>query len=141
MALPVIPRRLIGAAAALVAVVAFAPAAALAGGEDGDGEDRREIDVAGRCGAASRWTLHLEVREDEIRAEAVVRFSPGRGTVIWRAVTLHERRLVKRETVRVPRERGQVRVRARVPNYAGPDAIVIRLVGPAGESCPAAAVG
>ena len=131
-------RRLAGALAALV--LAAAPAPALAGDDRGDRDDRREVTTSGRCGSQSRWILQVESREDRIRAEALVRFRAGRGAGVWRAVVLHERRLVTRQRIRVSRSRTSLRVRVRFANYPGPDAIVVRLTSPSGESCHASAV-
>ena len=132
-------RCLAGALAALA--LAAAPAPALAGDDDRGRDDRREITRSGRCGSQSRWTLEVESRPDRIRAEAFVRFRRGAGAGVWRAVVLHERRLVARQRIRVSRSQSSLRVRARFANYPGPDAIVVRLTSPRGETCHASAIG
>jgi hypothetical protein len=121
---------------ALVAVLAVClalllPTVATAG--DGDREVRR----AGTCTGSSRATIRLEADDDTIEVELEIRTRSK--TKAWRVVLLHERKVAFQGLVR-PRSGGRaVRLRRTVPDWFGPDTIVVRATGPGVETCRATA--
>jgi hypothetical protein len=132
-------RRLLALAgvAALLAAPALAPGPAAA--RDGDGRgDRVEVRETGTCGRSSAIRLRLRAEDGRIRADTTVRTSR---TGVWRLTVLHERRAVVRGArVRATRaERGFER-RVAMPDWSGADAVSVRAVSPAGETCTASAV-
>jgi hypothetical protein len=125
---------LVGAALA-AALLAAAPAARADGGDGKDGRVELRRDAA--CSASSRAKLRLRAEDGRIRVELEVD-TPRAGTS-WAVVLLHERRLVFRGRLRTSAPSGSLELRRVVDDWFGPDAVVARATGPAGETCRVAA--
>ncbi len=123
------------ALAATAAVLAVAGAASPGTADARDG-DRVEVRVVGTCGGASAIRLRLRAEEGRIRVDTQVR---TRRAGVWRLTVLHERRAVVRPRIRVARRDGGFSHRVTVPAGSGADAVAVRAVSPAGETCTAAA--
>jgi hypothetical protein len=131
------------AAAASLALVG--PAAALArGGDDGGGGgggggggDRPEVRVAGSCGRGATSKLKLKADDGAIEAEFEVH---GRAGSRWRVVFVQENRIVWRGRARTGGPSRSFSVERRLSDYAGPDHVTARAVGPRGITCQATAI-
>ena len=77
--------------------------------------------------------LRVRAEEGSIRVELEV--ETGRNRAAWSVVILHERRLVFRGALRTAPPSGSFELRRVVADWFGPDAIVARATGPAGETC------
>jgi hypothetical protein len=115
-------------AAALLAVV---PAARADGG--GGGDDRVELRREARCSASSRATLRVRAEDGRISVE--VEIEARRKRAPWAVMLLHERRVVFAGRLRASASRGSLKLRRSVDDWFGPDAVVVRATGSAGESC------
>ncbi len=123
----------------LLAVAACAPLAlaTLPGAAQAkDGGNRVEVRERGVCGRGSEARLRLRSDDGAIRADTEIRTSRAG---VWRLTILHERRIVVRTRVRVPRSGGTLRHRAMLPDFSGADAVSVRAVAPSGETCAVAA--
>lgn len=108
--------------------------AAVADSGPGDGE-RVEVSTDGVCGRRSTVRLRLRAEDGVIRADLRLR-TPTAGR--WRLAVFHERRLVRRTSVRALRSRGGYSYRILLPDLSGPDAVWMRAVAPrGGEVCSA----
>lgn len=128
------PHRLLLAGALAAAVLTAAPAARADGDSGGNGgEDRVELQREVRCSASSRARLRL--RAEEGRISVRVEVSTRRHRAPWGVVLLHERRIVFTGRMRTSASSGSLELRRSVDDWFGPDAVVVRATGPAGESC------
>jgi hypothetical protein len=109
----------------------------MAAADDGDGK-RREVRRAGTCTGSSKANLRVRAEDGEIRVrfEIDTRAAGSR----WRVVLLHERRIAYRGVLRAKRSGGEVELRRVVDDWFGTDALVVRAIGPRGETCRASAV-
>jgi hypothetical protein len=136
---------------ALLALALLGPAAALAsggggGGGGGGGDDngggghgggaRPEVRVAGACGRGATSKLKLKARDGAIEAEFEVH---GRAHQTWRVVFVQESRIVWRGHARTASLSSSFSVERRISDYAGPDQVTARAVGPRGLTCQASA--
>jgi hypothetical protein len=131
------------AAAASLALVG--PGAALAkGGDDdggggsgrGGGGDRPEVRVAGSCGRGATSKLKLKADDGQIEAEFEVH---GRSGAKWRVVFVQENRIAWRGSARTSGSSRSFSIERRLSDYAGPDHVTARAVGPRGITCQATA--
>ena len=118
-----------------VAVICAALVLPLAAPAD-DGDDRKEVRVAGACTGSSRASLRLRADDGSIRVEFEV--DTDRVGATWNVIVLHERRIAFRATVRSGSS-GSVKLQRTLPDWFGTDRIVIRATGPRGASCRASA--
>jgi hypothetical protein len=135
---------------ALLALALLGPAAALAkGGGDGGGgggddngggghggRARAEVRVAGACGRGATSKLKLKADDGQIEAEFEVH---GRASQTWRVVFVRESRIVWRGRARTVSSSSSFSVERRLSDYAGPDQVTARAVGPRGLTCQASA--
>jgi hypothetical protein len=125
-------------ALALLALALVGPASALArgGGGGGGGGNRPEVRVAGTCGHGATSTLKLKARDGGIEAEFEVHARTGSS---WRVTFVQERRTVWRGHARTGGASHSFSVERRLGDYAGPDQVFARAVGPRGMTCQATA--
>jgi len=136
---------------ALLALALLGPAAALAsggggGGGGGGGDDnggghgggggRPEVRVGGACGRGATSKLKLKADDGQIEAEFEVH---GRAHQTWRVVFVRESRIVWRGNARTSSSSRSFSVDRRLSDYAGPDQVTARAVGPRGLTCQASA--
>jgi hypothetical protein len=132
-----IRRPLALAAALLAAAVPLARADGGPGpGGGGDRGERTEARARGACPGGGRWDLRLRGEDGSIALD--VRVAAGRRVRAgrWRVVVVHERRIAWRGA---PRESSMMRVRRALPDYDGPDALLVRATPPRGVACVATA--
>lgn len=120
-------------AATLLAVVPTARA-----DEGGGGEDRVELRRDVPCSASSR--VRLRVRAEDGTIAVRVEVETRRSRMPWAVVLLHERRIVVTGRLRTSASSGSLELRRSVDDWFGPDAVVVRATGPAGESCRASVI-
>src|SRR4051794_26309449 len=141
--IPAAPRRAASLplliAIALLALAVIGPASALAkgGGGGGGGGDRPEVRVAGSCGRGATSTLKLKARDGGIEAEFEVH---GRAGSAWSVAFVQERRTVWRGRARTAGSSRSFSIERRLGDYAGPDQVFARAVGPRGVTCQATAI-
>jgi hypothetical protein len=124
-------KRILSCAALLGAFLAVAP---VARADDGDGKEGRvELRREVACSASSRVKLRARAEDGRIRLELEV--DTRRNAASWTVVLLHERRIVFRSSRRTLPPSGSFEVRRVVDDWFGPDAVVARATGPAGETC------
>ena len=134
--LPPPVRRLLAIAGLVAALAAPALAPGSAQARDGGG-DRVEVREAGTCGRTSAIRLRLRAEDGRIRVDTTVRTAR---TGTWRLTVLHERRAVVRGArVRATRAERGFEHRVVVPDWSGADAVSVRAVSPAGETCTVSA--
>jgi len=123
---------------ALLVLLVLGPVSAMArgGGGGGGGGDRPEVRVAGSCGRGASSALKLKARDGAIEAEFEVH---GRAGSAWRVVFVQERRTVWRGRGRPGGPSRSFSIERRLGDYAGPDQIFARAVGPRGITCQATA--
>jgi hypothetical protein len=135
---------------ALLALALLGPAAALAkgggdGGGGGGGDDngghgggggRPEVRVGGACGRGATSKLKLKADDGQIEAEFEVH---GRARQTWRVVFVRESRIVWRGNAHTSSSSRSFSVERRLSDYAGPDQVTARAVGPRGLTCQASA--
>src|SRR4051795_12790285 len=121
---------------ALLALILLGPASALARGGGGGGGDRPEVRVAGSCGRGATSTLKLKARDGGIEAEFEVH---GRAGASWRVAFVQERRTVWRGRARTLGPSHSFSIERHLGDYAGPDQVFARAVGPRGMTCQATA--
>jgi hypothetical protein len=124
----------IAIALVLLALVVLGPASALARG--GGGGDRPQVRVAGSCGRGASSALKLKARDGVIEAEFEVHSRAGSR---WRVAFVQERRTVYRGRARVGGASRSFAIERRLSDYAGPDQVFARAVGPRGVTCQATA--
>jgi hypothetical protein len=134
-----IRRPLALAAMLLVAVAGGAPLARADGGPGpggGDRGERTEARARGACPGGGSWDLRLRGEDGSIALD--VRVAAGRRVRAgrWRVVVVHERRIAWRGS---PSASSTMRVRRALPDYDGPDALVVRATPPGGVACVAEA--
>jgi hypothetical protein len=144
--IPAIRRRVatlsIAILAASAALALVGPGAALArGGDDGGGGgggggDRPEVRVAGSCGRGATSKLKLKADDGAIEAEFEVH---GRAGSRWRVVFVQENRIAWRGRARTGGASRSFSIERRLSDYAGPDHVTARAVGPRGITCQATA--
>jgi hypothetical protein len=130
--------------AAVASLALVGPAAALAkGGGDDDGGgggrgggDRPEVRVAGSCGRGATSKLKLKADDGQIEAEFEVH---GRSGARWRVVFVQENRIAWRGSARTGGSSRSFSIERRLSDYAGPDHVTARAVGPRGITCQATA--
>jgi hypothetical protein len=130
--------------AAVASLALVGPAAALAkGGGDDDGGgggrgggDRPEVRVAGSCGRGATSKLKLKADDGQIEAEFEVH---GRSGARWRVVFVQENRIAWRGSARTGGSSRSFSIERRLSDYAGPDHVTARAVGPRGITCQASA--
>jgi hypothetical protein len=115
-------------AVALVALTATL-ALPLAAAADDEPDDVRRT---GTCSRSSDVELRLRADDDAIEVELEI--ETRRRGAKWAVILLHERRIAYRGTVRADRG-GSVELRRHVPDWVGPDSVVVRATGPRGETC------
>jgi hypothetical protein len=120
-------------AIALLALAVLAPASALA--RHGGG-DRPEVRVGGTCGRGATSALKLKADDGAIEAEFEVH---GRRGSTWRVFFVQERRVAWRGRARTAGRSSSFSVERRLSDYAGPDQVLARAVGPRGITCQAIA--
>jgi hypothetical protein len=125
---------------ALIALPILAPASALAkgGGGGGGGGSRPEVRVAGVCGRGASSTLKVKARDGGLEVEFEVEHSRRRAA--WNVVLVQERHVAYRGRARTSSTSGSFSLERRLSDYAGPDQIMARAVGPRGITCQATAV-
>ncbi len=101
-----------------------------------DNGDDREVRRAGTCTGSSSADLRVRSDDGEIRVRFEVE-TKRRGST-WTVIVLHERRIAYRGTRRT-RSNGELEVQRTMPDWFGPDSIVVRATGPRTEICRAAA--
>ena len=130
------------AAAASLALVGPAAALAEGGGDDGGGGgghgggDRPEVRVSGSCGRGATSKLKLKADDGQIEAEFEVH---GRSGAKWRVVFVQENRIAWRGHARTAGSSRSFSIERRLADYAGPDHVTARAVGPRGITCQATA--
>jgi hypothetical protein len=131
------------AAAAFLALVGPAAVLAKGGGDDGGGGgsgrgggDRPEVRVAGSCGRGATSKLKLKADDGQIEAEFEVH---GRSGAKWRVVFVQENRIAWRGSARTASASRSFSIERRLSDYAGPDHVTARAVGPRGITCQATA--
>jgi hypothetical protein len=132
------------AAAASLALVGPAAALAKGGGDDGGGGGgggghgggRPEVRVAGSCGRGAASRLKLKADDGQIEAEFEVH---GRTGAKWRVVFVQENRIAWRGSARTSSSSRSFSIKRRLSDYAGPDHVTARAVGPRGITCQATA--
>jgi hypothetical protein len=112
----------------VLAALCAALALPLAARADEDDDVRR----TGTCSRSSEVQLRLRGDDDVIRVELEIE-TDQRGSK-WAVILLHERRIAFRGKVRASGG-GSVELRRVVPNWFGPDSVVVRATSPRGESC------
>jgi hypothetical protein len=102
-------------------------------GDEGDDDVR----VERMCAAQSTVRLRARTRDDDdgLRVEYTVR-TPRRGAT-WSIVVVHERRIAWRGRARTGSSSGAFSRRLTLPDWAGPDTVTVRALGPGGEVCRA----
>ena len=124
-------RCILPCAALLIALLAVVP---VARADDGDGtEGRVELRREVVCSASSRVKLRVRAEDGRIRLELEI--DTRRNAASWTVVLLHERRIVLRGSRRTLPPSGSFEIRRVVDDWFGPDAVVARATGPAGETC------
>jgi hypothetical protein len=134
----------IALALALLALVVLGPVSAMAkgGGDDGGGGggggggNRPEVRVVGACGHGASSSLKLKARDGGIEAEFEVH---GRAGASWRVAFVQERRTVWRGRARTLGPSHSFSIERHLGDYAGPDQVFARAVGPRGMTCQATA--
>jgi hypothetical protein len=140
--LPPMIRRLLSIPAllaALIALTAMAPTAALAkgGGGGGGGGSRPEIRVAGTCGRGATSKLQVKARDGGLEVEFEVEHSRPRAS--WSVVLVQESRVAWRGRARTGAASGSFSVGRSLADYPGADQVTARAVGPRGLTCTATA--
>lgn len=120
----------------LLLLAVLGPASALAKGGGGGGGDRPEVRVAGSCGRGATSSLKLKARDGRIEAEFEVH---GRAGSLWRVAFVQERRTVWRGRARTGGPSRSFSIERSLGDYAGPDQVFARAVGPRGVTCQASA--
>jgi hypothetical protein len=100
-----------------------------------DGDDR-EVRRAGTCTGSS--SVDLRLRSDDGRIRVRFEVETKRRGSSWNVILLHERRIAFRGARRT-RSNGELEVERTVPDWFGPDTIVVRATGPRTETCRATA--
>lgn len=100
-----------------------------------DGDDR-EVRRAGTCTGSS--SVDLRLRSDDGRIKVRFELETKRRGSNWNVILLHERRIAFRGARRT-RSNGELEVERTLPDWFGPDTIVVRATGPRTETCRATA--
>jgi hypothetical protein len=129
---------------AMLVLALAGPAAALAKGGGGGGEDggggggrggRPEVRVSGSCGRGATSSLRLKARDGAIEAEFEVHGRSG----WWRVAIVQEQRVAYRGREHSSRRWHSFSLERRLSDYAGPDQVFVRAMGPHGITCQATA--
>lgn len=128
---------------ALLVLALAGPAAAFAKGGGGGGEDgggggggrRPEVRVTGSCGRGATSSLRLKARDGGIEAEFDVHGRSG----WWRVAIVQEQRVAYRGREHSSRLRHSFSLERRLSDFAGPDHVFVRAMGPRGITCQATA--
>jgi hypothetical protein len=105
------------------------------GGGGGGGGRRPEVRVTGSCGRGATSSLELRARDGGIEAEFEVHGRSG----WWRVAIVQEQRLAYRGRAHSSRLSHSFWLERRLSDYAGPDHVFARAVGPRGITCQATA--
>jgi hypothetical protein len=121
-------------ALAVLALAVAGPGTAVAK----DGDDDREVRVAGICGKGAKSKLKLKADDGRIEAEFEV--DNNRAGTSWRVVFVQERRVVYRGRARTGGRSGSWSIEERLADLPGSDQVMARAIGPRGLTCHATAV-
>ena len=118
-------------------VTALLAAALPAGAIAKDGDDDREVRVAGQCGPGA--TSKLKLKHDDGRIEAEFEVDRNVRGEKWRVTLSRDGQVVVRTKARTRGRSGSFSVERKIADLGGADTVTARGVGPDGRTCTATA--